>query len=107
MTLSVSELAALASAVASLVALAVSIWARMTAQSKADIAELRASDDDKEKRVARLEAAIQSLPKGEAVGELRVNVAKIEGQLGVIDERLKPVARMMERMQDWLVENGK
>ena len=39
------------------------------------------------------------------VHELRVDVAKIEGALAVIGERLKPVAQVTERLQDWLLEN--
>lgn len=89
------------------IALIIVIWSHLTGRQTKDLETLQGAVKDLQNRASATEAALQSLPRAEAVGELRVHVARIEGQLSVIDERLKPVARMMERMQDWFVEQGK
>lgn len=112
--MSVSEIASMVSSAAAALALLISIWAKLTARANADIREIReqqdklhVEQDDEKRRLARIEATLEQMPKAESVHELRVDVARIEGQLGVIGERLKPVAQVTERLQDWLLENKK
>jgi hypothetical protein len=103
--MSATEIAVLVSSGCSLIALMVSIWAKLTARETKDIEQLRSEQDDEKRRLAKIEAMLEAAPKAESVHELRVDVARIEGQLGVIGERLKPVAQVTERLQDWLLEN--
>ncbi len=103
--MSTSEVIALANCVFAGLALAIAIWAKLTARSRKDIDDIRSREDGHETRLARIEASIEQMPRAESVHELRVDVARIEGSLAVIGERLKPVAQVTERLQDWLLEN--
>ena len=39
--------------------------------------------------------------------ELQLSMTRMEGQMNTLDERLKPVAAIAERMQDLLIEQGR
>ena len=103
--LSTIELIAAANSLFTGVALLIAIWAKLTARSAKDLDELRREQDEEKKRLASIEAKLEQMPRAESVHELRVDVARIEGALAVIGERLKPVAQVTERLQDWLLEN--
>ncbi len=105
--LSPTELAVIASSLASLLALALSIWAKLTARSNEDIRELREHDGDVHARLARIEAALDNVLPAEAVHKIEVDVARMEGAINVIGERLKPVVQVTERLQEWLLDQGK
>ncbi len=100
-----AEIAVMINSGCSLVALIVAIWAKLTARATSDIADLRKEQAEEERRLAKIEALLEQTPRADMVHELRVDVAKIEGALAVIGERLKPVAQVTERLQDWLLEN--
>lgn len=64
-----------------------------------------------EKRLAATEASIitinaemRHLPDREATHRLEVAIEKLDGRIGMLDERLKPVASISERMQEILLE---
>ena len=101
------EIAVLVNTTCAIVALAVAIWAKLTARSAQDIAELRREQAAEEKRLAAIEAKLEQMPRAENVHDLRLDVSRIEGSLAVISERLRPVAQVTERLQDWLLENKK
>lgn len=69
--------------------------------------------DDVEKRVAeiesravRLERDIQHLPDKDLAHRMEMSIARLEGRLETMDERLKPVAAMAARMQEHLLERS-
>lgn len=62
---------------------------------------------DTRHRVSSLDNAIGSLPKSDDIHQLNIVVTRMEGHVGRLDERLKPVAAIMERMQEMMMQRGK
>jgi len=59
-----------------------------------------------ERRIVRLERDIQHLPDKDLAHRMEMSIARLEGRLETMDERLKPVAAMAARMQEHLLERG-
>ena len=60
-----------------------------------------------EQRMLKAEAAIEHLPDQQAAHRLELAVEKLNGRIETLDERLKPVAAISERMQELLLEQAK
>lgn len=54
----------------------------------------------------RLRDRVDGLPNAEMMHRLELSLARMEGHIDRLDERLKPVAAIAERMQDLLIEQG-
>lgn len=57
-------------------------------------------------RIVRLERDVQHLPDKDLAHRMEMSIARLEGRLETMDERLKPVAAMAARMQEHLLERG-
>lgn len=100
-----------------IVSLLTAVWAIVSkpgAKAQADVAELAKKVDvhhhalsgkvDKvEERIAVIEAEMEHLPDREATHRLELALAKLEGRFDTIDERLKPVAAMADRFQNYML----
>lgn len=60
-----------------------------------------------ESRVQRVEATIEHLPDRDSAHRLELAVEKLNGRIETLDERLKPVAAIADRMQEILLEQAK
>ena len=101
--------------------LATTIWnlvSKPGAKAQADVVELGKKVDtlardlsgkvDKvEERIAVIEAEMEHLPDRDATHRLELAIAKLEGRFDALDERLKPVAAMASRFQDFLEEEAR
>ncbi len=62
-------------------------------------------------RIASIEADMRHLPAADVVHRLEIAVARLEGHLGRmeerLDERLKPLSAVAERWQDFMAETRK
>lgn len=67
---------------------------------KADLAQLNAAH-------ARLRDRVDGLPNADMMHRLELSLARMEGHIDRLDERLKPVAAISERMQELLIEQGR
>lgn len=56
---------------------------------------------------ARLRDRVDSLPNADMMHRLELSLARMEGHIDRLDERLKPVAAISERMQELLIEQGR
>lgn len=54
-----------------------------------------------------LKSEIQHLPDRDTAHRLELAIAELNGKIGTLDERLKPVAAISDRMQEILLEQGK
>jgi hypothetical protein len=68
-------------------------------------ADNRVSFDRIDDRVSKLEFEVKHLPDKDTAHRLEMAVSRLEGQLHVMDERLKPVAAMASRMQEVMLED--
>lgn len=95
--------AQISSALFSLLALGMAWRAHRNAQQD----ELGQRVDAHELRLGRVESELQHLPDKDTAHRLEMAVARLEGRLETMDERLKPVAAIASRMQDVLIEGGR
>ena len=112
--LSITETVQIVSCSCAVLALIISIWAKLASRSHAEIVEiredqaaLRKEQDDEKGRLVRIEAMLDQAPKADAVYALGLSISKIDGDLRVIQAQLTPMAQVTLRLQDWLIENGK
>lgn len=59
-----------------------------------------------EDKVASIEGEIKHLPDKDTAHRMEMAIARLEGKFETMDERLKPVAAMATRMQDYFVEKA-
>ncbi len=57
-------------------------------------------------RVAKLEGEINHLPDKNSFHIMQLAMSEMRGDLNVMVERLKPVAAISERLQEFLVQQG-
>ncbi|QCI65538.1 DUF2730 family protein [Phreatobacter stygius] len=61
--------------------------------------------DQLDDRLTRAEGELEHLPDKDTAHRMKMAIARLEGRLETMDERLKPVAAMASRMQDYLIED--
>lgn len=76
-------------------------------EAHAEVKIQREKIEKLEDRVAKLEGEIAHLPDKDTAHRMEMAIARLEGRLETMDERLKPVASMAARMQDYMLENAK
>lgn len=59
-----------------------------------------------EDRVFRIESEIKHLPDKDTAHRMEMAISRLEGRLETMDERLKPVASMANRMQEFMLDQG-
>jgi hypothetical protein len=102
------EITAQWSAVAlSALAIAISIVSARSSRNRGEIDQLGKRLDATEDRVTRVESEIAHLPDKDTAHRMEMAIARLEGRLETMDERLKPVAAMASRMQDAMLEGRK
>lgn len=77
-------------------------------QTKANVLELAHVTecvDALEERTTKIEAHMQHLPSKDASHRLEIALAKMEGEMSTLAERIKPIAAMSARLQEKLIEN--
>jgi hypothetical protein len=58
-----------------------------------------------QKDIEWLKLELRHVPNDGDVHEIRLSLSRLEGNLAAMDERLKPLASISERMQDFLMES--
>lgn len=80
---------------------------RDMSEVKGAFKDVRRELDEFEHRLMAVEATVQALPSREDIHNLTVSMTRMEGHIDRLDERLKPVSAMMERIQELLIQRGK
>lgn len=60
-----------------------------------------------EDRVFRIESDIKHLPDKDTAHRMELAIGRLEGRLESMDEKLKPVSKMADRMQEYLLEEAR
>lgn len=76
-------------------------------QNTEDINRLDESVADVSSRLQKVEGDLQHLPNRETTHRLELQLEKMNGRLEAMDERLKPVQAIGERLQELLVHQVK
>lgn len=108
--MTVSEIASLASSIGALVALATTIWnilASGARQNKARIDAQETKLNAIEGRVAALEQSVRGMPSTGDLHKIELALSRMEGELGIMGQRLQPVAAIAERMQELLLQQAR
>lgn len=63
--------------------------------------------DKVEDRVASLENEFRHLPDRNSVHSINVSLEQMKGELKALGEQLKPVAKISDRLQEFLLEQAK
>ncbi|WP_332117261.1 DUF2730 family protein [Azorhizobium caulinodans] len=73
------------------------------------VAKLETSIDGLESRVTTVEGEVRHMPDRETSHRLELAIERLEGRMEVMDERLKPVAAMANRVHERMFEelNGR
>lgn len=95
--------AAIAVSIASLIYTVVATRSKAAAE-KVHAVDLRA--DNLEHRVTQIEVRMEHLPAKETTHRLEVSMLELRGEVAVLAERLKPVAAVSERLQEFLLEQA-
>lgn len=99
-----------AAACSTLLTLGITIWNIFSSPARraADRLDMQARRVEVlERQLQRAEDRIASMPSLVQINELEVMLVRMEGRLETLNERLKPVAAVSDRMQQWMLENGK
>jgi hypothetical protein len=76
----------------------------MRQRNRVEIDQMGKRLDGVDTRVTRIESELEHLPDKDTAHRMEMAIARLEGRLEVMDERLKPVAAMASRMQDAMIE---
>lgn len=99
-----------AAVVLTLLNLGTALWHVLSGPSRrnaAAIKEAHSLQQSVDLRMQRLEDQLCSVPDREMLHRLEISMAKMEGHIDRMDERLKPVAAIAERMQELMLEQAK
>jgi predicted nucleic acid-binding Zn-ribbon protein len=109
-TLDIAPLMVWAAVVLTLLNLGTTVWALLNSgakQNEEKISKLNATLDQTERRLARVEDQVGHMPSTEMLQRLELSLERMEGHINVLDERLKPVAAIAERMQELMLEQAR
>lgn len=97
------------SPIALMISVATTIWTVFTSGSKKnaeELSEVKTELTKQERRIQRLEDELKHLPDKATTHRLELAMEKMSGRLSSMDERLKPIAAISERMQELLISQG-
>jgi len=112
-----------ASLILSLVAIATTIWNLMTSSAKSAHSRINKMEEDRTKtaeavvarfqlaeaRILQLEADFKHMPDRDQVHKIELQLTTLNGEFKTLSERLKPIAAIATRLQEFEFEkaNGK
>lgn len=72
----------------------------------AKIDKLAAQNEDFAKRLQKMEDDFKHMPDAKSFHKIELAMGSINGKMDVIEERLKPIAGIAERLQEVLLNRG-
>nr|WP_319388179.1 DUF2730 family protein [uncultured Cohaesibacter sp.] len=70
------------------------------------ISKLTSGVDDLDRRVQSIEDEIKHLPDKEQSHRLEMGIERLSGRLDTLDEKLKPIGGIANRLQEFLLEQA-
>lgn len=83
------------------------LWSIFNGPARRNATELKAHCDELiaiARRVAALEDAGKDAPKQKDFHDLELKLSETMGVIGLLSERLKPLEKVTERLQEWAME---
>lgn len=71
------------------------------------IKTLKRAVEDHERRVQSIEDEMKHLPDRDTAHRLELSMTTLNGRLDTLDERLKPIDAISQRLQEFLLERAK
>ncbi len=108
--LSVGEIVLWIVALNTFLSFGTAVWMLFSGPSRKNTARLDADElrlTAIETSHARLRDSVERMPNAETMHRVELAMARMEGHIDRLDERLKPVAAISERMQELLIEQGR
>ncbi|MAM10139.1 MAG: hypothetical protein CML23_06685 [Rhizobiaceae bacterium] len=96
-------------AINSLIALGSFIYAWLTARAKGNSEKLAAVEKiviEHDRRIQEIEGELRHLPDKDSVVDLKISMAKIEGAVSALTERLGGMGATVTRIDDYLRTKG-
>jgi len=95
--------------ISTLLSLGITIWNLVT--SGARVNSKRITDHAKkidllQRQIDQFEDRIQRAPSIDMMHRLELSMTRIDGELGQLNERLKPVASIVDRMQELMLQQS-
>lgn len=87
--------------------LGATLWNILSGPSKRNASELKSHADELislGRRVSSLEDAGKDAPKQKDFHDLELKMSEMMGTMGLLTERLKPLEKVTERLQEWAME---
>ncbi|MGG4603055.1 DUF2730 family protein [Alcaligenaceae bacterium Me47] len=103
------DISAYLSPIAVMISIGTTIWTVLTSGSKKnaeELGEVKTELAQQERRIQRIEDELKHLPDKSTTHRLEIALEKMSGRLSSMDERLKPIAAISERMQELLISQG-
>lgn len=97
-------------ALSMLISFGTALWNIFSGPSKRNhtkLTDLEARMAAQDIELQRLRDKVEAMPNATMMHRLELALARMEGHIDRLDERLKPVTAIAERMQDLLIEQGK
>ena len=108
--LTLSPLLAWVGALSLLLNFGLSLWSLLNSgarQNRIKLDELDARLGRHETRLGGLEQTLRSLPSTGDLHKIELELSGMRGELGIMGQRLMPVAAIAERMQELLLQQSK
>lgn len=120
-TMDIGPLVIWAAGISTLLSLGTTIWTMLTsgarkndtriAETAAGLAQLERATTAKlgeiDRHLQRHDDQFGQMPSIEMMHRLELSLTRLDGHIGKIDERLKPVTAIAERMQELMIEQAK
>lgn len=107
--MTLSDLSPVVSGIGGLLGIISIIYTWITARSRVngeEIKVLRELSVEASRRMDRLEKDIEHLPDRNQAQTMQVELAQMSGEIKLLAERLKPVAAISERLQEFLLSEA-
>lgn len=83
------------------------IFSRPGEKAQKDVAKVSEKIEAVEERVAVLESEMQHLPDRETTHAMELAFRDLKGEVAVLVERIGPIAKTSERLQEFLLSQGR
>jgi hypothetical protein len=115
--MTIEELSTGVAVISALIALASTIWGFITSGSRSNakaigeintrLLDVEAGQSSLRKDHEALQHEIEQMPDREMIHRIELSLVELRGDLGQMNERLKPVGAIAERMQELMLQGGK
>lgn len=108
--LNISPLVVWVVALSQLLSFGLTLYSLFASGSKRNAAKIEEHAErlvEHDKRLGMVEQGLEGIPTQKDFHVLESMLTKMTGSIDVLSERMKPMQAITERLQDWMMEQGK